>query len=94
MMNWGLFKVFASVGQMHGSSGESYLFWLRVQGRGGFVKKQEVRVSKQGPRDGHALLLTPGKLSSLLADLGFVTLKKLEVKILELLSFESVDLLQ
>ena len=48
---------------------------LGVQGRGGFVEEQNLRVSNEGPRDGDALLLSAGQLSAAFADQGVVFLK-------------------
>ena len=41
---------------------------LRVQGGGGLVKAEDVRLQGQGPGDGHPLLLSAGELAGVIAD--------------------------
>ena len=40
---------------------------LRVQGGGGLVKAEDIRVERQGPGDGHPLLLAAGELAGVVA---------------------------
>ena len=43
---------------------------FRIQGRGGFVKQQHLRIHGQGAGDGHTLLLTAGNLPGLGVNVG------------------------
>ena len=50
--------------------GEHLPHHLRVQGGGGLVKEEDLRVHGQGPGDGHPLLLAAGELPGLGVDVG------------------------
>ena len=41
---------------------QDFLDHLRIQGRGGLVEQHDLGLHRQGPRDGHALLLASGEL--------------------------------
>jgi len=45
-----------------GNHAQDRIFADRVQPRGGFVKKDDLRIGDQGPRQCHSLLHTPGDL--------------------------------
>ena len=50
---------------------EHFTDQLRVQSRGGFVEQHDFRLHRQGPGNGHALLLTAGQVGRVFAfDLG------------------------
>jgi hypothetical protein len=52
-----------------GHDGQDLVDHLRVERRGGLVEEQSVRLHRQRPSDGHALLLAAGQLTRVLGRL-------------------------
>ena len=52
------------------------LLTLGVQGRGGLVQQEQLRISHQGTGDGNALLLSPGQLGAFASHIGVVALHR------------------
>ena len=51
------------------------LLTLRVQGRGGLIKEEDLGISDQCSSDGYPLLLSTTQLSALLSNIGVVALR-------------------